>query len=80
VRIDFGAGDGSFFVEVADTGRGISREEREMIFRRFYKGGESTGVGLGLAIARELADIMGGSVEVTSAPGQGSTFRVVLPG
>jgi two-component system sensor histidine kinase BaeS len=80
VRIGFGAEDGGFFVEVADTGRGISPEEREMVFRRFYKGEGSTGVGLGLAIARELADIMGGSIEVTSSPGQGSTFRVVLPG
>lgn len=80
VRVGFGTEDGGFFVEVADTGRGLSPQEREMVFRRFYKGGESTGVGLGLAIARELADIMGGSVEVTSAPGQGSTFRVVLPG
>jgi len=79
VRIDFGTGDGKFFVEVADTGRGIPKEELGLIFKRFYKGEKSTGIGLGLAIAKELTDIMGGSVEAESTPGEGSTFRVTLP-
>jgi len=72
-------GSKKFFVEVADTGAGISPEEKENIFKRFYKGDRSIGVGLGLAIARELMDIMGGTISVKSEKGKGSTFRVELP-
>lgn len=79
VKVDYGSGDGTFFVEVSDTGRGISGEELELIFKRFYKGEKSTGIGLGLAIAKELADIMGGGIEAESTPGEGSAFRVTLP-
>ncbi|HYW24364.1 MAG TPA: ATP-binding protein [Terriglobales bacterium] len=70
-------------IDVADTGIGIAPEDRERIFERFYRGDPSRsrdtgGFGLGLAIARELAEAMGGSLTVTSEPNVGSTFRVTL--
>jgi signal transduction histidine kinase len=74
-----GPGTANFYVSVQDTGGGIEEKDRELVFRRFYKGEESTGIGLGLAIARELAEVMGGTVTVESVPGEGSTFTVILP-
>jgi two-component system phosphate regulon sensor histidine kinase PhoR len=70
-------------IDVSDTGIGIAPEDRERIFERFYRGDPSRsrdtgGFGLGLAIARELAEAMGGSLTVTSEPNVGSTFRVTL--
>ena len=71
-------------VEVRDTGPGIPADELPRIFERFYRGtntGEARGIGsgLGLAIARSTVDMHGGGIEVESAPGEGSVFRVVLP-
>jgi two-component system sensor histidine kinase BaeS len=74
-----GPGTANFYLSVQDTGGGIEEKDRELVFRRFYKGEESTGIGLGLAIARELAEVMGGTVTVESVPGEGSTFTVILP-
>jgi signal transduction histidine kinase len=70
-------------VDVSDTGAGVAPEDRERIFDRFYRGDPSRsrdtgGFGLGLSIARELAEAMGGAITVTSEPGVGSTFRVTL--
>jgi two-component system sensor histidine kinase BaeS len=82
VTVDYGiAGPGTenFFVSVQDTGGGIEEKDLELVFRRFHKGEESTGIGLGLAIARELAEVMGGTVTVESVTGRGSTFTVILP-
>ncbi|MDA8169023.1 MAG: HAMP domain-containing sensor histidine kinase [Nitrospiraceae bacterium] len=73
------ARDGRFFIEITDTGKGISGEDLPLIFDRFYRGSGSRGFGLGLAIARELVDIMGGVISVKSRPGEGSVFRIVLP-
>lgn len=67
---------------VADTGIGIPVEEQGRIFERFYRGqgaGRRGGMGLGLSIARWIAEEHGGQITVESAPGQGSTFVVWLP-
>jgi signal transduction histidine kinase len=71
-------------VEVSDTGAGIPREHLPHIFERFYRADpsrarETGGAGLGLAIARQLAQAQGGSISVESDPGRGTTFTVTLP-
>lgn len=63
---------------VADTGRGIAEADLPLIFERFYRK-RSDGLGLGLPIVRELVDAHGGTIEVVSQPGQGSTFSIRLP-
>jgi PAS domain S-box-containing protein len=78
-------GRGDFVViEVADTGSGIAPAEQERVFERFYRVGDDSrrhgGVGLGLAIAKAATDALGGSLELRSAPGRGTTVRVSLPG
>jgi two-component system, OmpR family, phosphate regulon sensor histidine kinase PhoR len=70
-------------VSVSDTGPGISPDETAKIFERFYRTDASRsratgGFGLGLAIAREMVDAMGGRISVDSTPGQGSRFSVIL--
>ena len=66
------------FIEITDNGPGIKKEDIPFIFERFYKTYEG-GLGLGLTIARELADAHGGSIEVKSEYGKGSAFTVCLP-
>lgn len=68
-------------IEVADRGVGIAPSEHARIFERFYRvagAGHRQGFGLGLPIVRELVHAQGGRVDLTSAPGLGSTFRVTL--
>lgn len=85
VRLRLATEDGgrSTRLDVEDTGCGISPDETEKIFRRFYRSpdvrGKQPGSGLGLAIVERLATLFGGRVEVVSAPGQGSRFSVILP-
>ncbi len=69
---------------IADSGIGISAEERVHIFERFYKADPSRtraagGSGLGLAIAKKIIDLHHGRIELTSGLGQGTTFRIHLP-
>ena len=69
---------------VSDNGIGIEPEHLARIFEPFVQADQSytrsyRGVGLGLAISRELARIMGGDIDVASTPGQGSTFTLKLP-
>jgi two-component system OmpR family sensor kinase len=69
---------------VTDTGPGIARDEIPRAFERFflyrrYNGDRLVGTGLGLAIVRELAQAMGGDVEVGSPPGAGAAFTIQLP-
>lgn len=67
---------------VRDNGQGISPEEKERIFERFYKTDRSRsggGTGLGLSIARHIVESHGGQIWVESEPGQGSTFTFTLP-
>jgi signal transduction histidine kinase len=79
-RIELGLGqeNGSIAVSVADTGPGITLEERERIFRPFWSR-DGRGTGLGLAIANELAHALGGRIELETTVGEGSTFELVLP-
>jgi len=69
---------------VSDTGRGIAVEEQKQIFQDFYRTSEARslaerGTGLGLSIAQSIAAAHGGTIEVESAPGRGSSFRVTIP-
>jgi signal transduction histidine kinase len=71
-------------LQVSDTGIGLSPEEQERIFQRFYRAPEARtrnerGTGLGLCIAQSIAEAHGGRILVKSTPGQGSTFTVFLP-
>ncbi|HEY1479109.1 MAG TPA: ATP-binding protein [Gaiellales bacterium] len=67
-------------IELRDTGSGISREHRERIFDRFYRGGnrDGDGFGLGLAIVRASVHALGGTVDIESEPDSGTTARVVI--
>ncbi len=71
-------------LEVSDTGIGIPKKHLPFIFERFYRVDKSRsreirGTGLGLSIVKHIALIHGGKVEVESEPGEGSTFRVLIP-
>jgi signal transduction histidine kinase len=79
IRVALAQANGTVSVAVEDTGPGIPEGERERIFRPFYSGDESDGTGLGLAIARELANALGGRLELESRVGKGSRFELVLP-
>ena len=70
--------NGTVRVDVVDTGPGISPEDAQRIFSPFVSR-DTQGTGLGLPIARELAGALGGRVELETAPGEGSRFRLVLP-
>jgi len=76
------ADNGLLLVAVEDQGPGIPREQQGLIFEKFGRanvGGGKPGSGLGLFIARSIAEAHGGSLMVRSAPGQGSTFTLELP-
>ena len=79
-----GPGPQEVAIAVADTGIGIKPEDHERVFEDFRQADNSPareygGAGLGLAICRRLADMLGGRVELQSAVGQGSTFTLSLP-
>jgi signal transduction histidine kinase len=70
--------DGQVKLSIADTGVGMSPETMEKIFEPLYTT-KAKGIGLGLAISKNLAEVNGGSIEVESVEGQGSTFTISLP-
>jgi signal transduction histidine kinase len=81
-RVDVVARPGR--LSVRDTGPGLTEEDLDHAFERFYlhrkySAGPAVGTGLGLAIVKDLTEAMGGSVEVESEPGAGSTFTITLP-
>ena len=71
-------------IDVSDQGAGISAVDLPYIFERFYRtdrsrNRESGGFGLGLTIAKELTETLGGTISVVSELGEGSTFTIQLP-
>jgi len=72
--------DGKVRVTIQDTGEGMTVEQMKRIFRPFYTTKEvGRGTGLGLSISLSIVETLGGSIEVQSMPGAGSSFTVVLP-
>jgi len=76
--------DGCVRVDVSDTGIGLSPEEQAHLFTQFFRAHDRSphaggGTGLGLVITRVLVELHGGRITVSSAPGQGATFRFTLP-
>jgi signal transduction histidine kinase len=77
-----GQGEKRAVIEVRDRGPGIAQEELPHIFERLYRGAaskKSPGTGLGLGLVKAIAQSHGGNVEVESAVGKGSSFRIILP-
>jgi signal transduction histidine kinase len=72
-------GEDEMVLEVHDTGVGIPPENFPKIFEPFFTTKEGKGVGLGLAVAYGIVQAHAGDIEVESAPGKGTTFRVTLP-
>jgi signal transduction histidine kinase len=69
---------------VSDTGIGITQEQQQNASRRFHQADSTIsrkygGTGLGLSISRQLVRLLGGSIDLKSRPGQGSTFTITVP-
>jgi signal transduction histidine kinase len=84
VRVGVGVRNGRVAYTVSDTGIGIAPDVRDRVFEEFRQAdGSATrkygGTGLGLALSRRLARLLGGDLTFTSEPGQGTTFTVDLP-
>lgn len=82
VEIEMGAEGNEIWFSVRDYGAGIHPEDHKRIFKRFQRANTSTdvqGLGLGLYLSKQLVAFHNGKIEVTSKPGEGSSFKVRLP-
>jgi signal transduction histidine kinase len=83
ITIRAGQESSEFWLRVIDQGPGIPMDELEKVFIPFFRGSQgkrfTEGMGLGLSIARDLVTAHGGRLELSSAPGQGSTFTIHIP-
>jgi signal transduction histidine kinase len=83
VRLDFSAHDAQhWLLAVTDTGDGIGEEDQAHLFRRFERLSshpDIPGSGLGLAVVKELVDLLEGQIQFSSTPGSGSRFQAIIP-
>ncbi|MEE8556742.1 MAG: HAMP domain-containing sensor histidine kinase, partial [Myxococcota bacterium] len=84
VGLDVRSADAAIVISVTDRGVGIPKPEQKKIFEKFYRVEDTLihttkGSGLGLSLVQHIIDAHGGSVELDSEPGRGSTFRLVVP-
>lgn len=80
VKVDIHTSEHQAVITISDNGEGIDEQHLPKIFDMFFRGSEkATGSGLGLYIARQAIDALGGTISVDSKPNQGTTFTVVLP-
>jgi signal transduction histidine kinase len=82
ITLATGADNGHVWIEVRDTGPGISEKMLSTIFETFWRedvAHSTPGFGLGLSISKKIIEMHGGTLEVHSVPRQGSTFRALLP-
>jgi two-component system, OmpR family, sensor histidine kinase KdpD len=83
ITISAASKDSNVAITVADRGVGIDPSEHGLIFERFYRGRSqadgTSGTGMGLAISRAIAEAHGGNLTVTSQPGHGSVFTLIIP-
>ena len=84
LKLEARRSNGRVRIAVRDEGRGIAEDQQDRIFTKFFRGDAGatgiTGTGLGLAVSREIVEAHGGRMGFESAPAQGSTFWVELPG
>jgi signal transduction histidine kinase len=78
-RAGAGSDGGRIYIEFADTGCGMSDEQKTNVFRSILQTTKKTGTGLGLALVGKIVDAHGGEIKVSSRQGKGTTFRIVLP-
>lgn len=84
ITVTLERGDDTVAIVVADNGRGINKTDQARLFDRFFRTRDVReaaiqGVGIGLTIVKTIVDAHGGTIQVESEPGHGSTFRVTLP-